>query len=296
MQKHCSHHNHGHGYHHHEQKNILMAFVLNLGFAIIEFIGGYLTNSVAVYSDALHDLGDSLALLISYYAEKFSLKKPDNKFTFGYRRFSILSAMANALILILGSFFVIHEAIERILAPEPIQASGVLLLALLGISINGIAAFKMSKNTGLNSRLIMLHLLEDILGWVAILIVSIILLFKPWYFLDATLSILIALIIMVNVWKSLKSILKILMQGFPDGLDQDKITQELISLENVIDIHLVQGWSVDESNFNLTLHVKVDPQLTMEKVDILRNKMEALLKKHHVHYSTIQFEGTSCHA
>jgi cobalt-zinc-cadmium efflux system protein len=305
---HCSHHNHSHnkshghshihGHHHHhhghEQKNILMAFILNFSFAIIEFFGGYITNSVAIYSDALHDLGDSLSLLLSYFAEKMSLKKPDEKFTFGYRRFSILSAFINALILSFGSIFIIKEAVERLLSPEPILAEGAILLAIFGVAINGYAAYKMSKNSGINSRMIMLHLLEDALGWIAILVVSIILLFKPWFFLDAVLSILISLLILLNVWKNLKIILKILMQGFPENIDQAKITTDIKNLENIIDVHLVQGWSIDESNFNLTLHVHVSPQLTMEKVDILRAKIEALLKNNHVHFSTIQFEGTPC--
>jgi len=285
------HHHHHHG---HEQKNILMAFILNFAFAIIEFIGGYITNSVAVYSDALHDLGDSLSLLLSYFAEKMSLKKPDEKFTFGYRRFSILSAFVNALILSIGSVFVIKEAVERLLAPEPIIAEGVILLAIFGIFINGLAAYKISKNSSINSRMIMLHLLEDVLGWVAILIVSIILLFKPWFLLDAVLSILISLLILLNVWKNLKIILKILMQGFPENVNQTQITNDIKKLENVIDVHLVQGWSIDESNFNLTLHVHVSPQLTMEKVDVLRSNIETLLKNNHVYFSTIQFEGTPC--
>lgn len=290
MHGNCQHH----GHHHHDQKNILIAFFLNFFFAIVEFIGGYLTNSVAVYSDALHDLGDSLALLLSYFAEKFSLKKPDSHYTFGYRRFSILSALANALILIVGSFFVIKEAVERLASPEPIHAAGVVLLAILGVSVNGIAAYRMSKNTSLNSRMIMLHLLEDVLGWFAILIVSLILLFKPWYFLDAVLSILIALIILTNVWKSLKKILKILMQGFPENIDKESLTKELLSFEHVMNIHFIQGWSIDDANFSLTLHVQVDQQLTIGAVDQLREKIQHYLEHKNITHSTIQFEGQAC--
>lgn len=145
-------HDHNHSHESKNEKNILLAFFLNAGFAAIEFVGGYLTNSVAIYSDALHDLGDSLALLFSYFAEKLSSKKADSKFTFGYRRFSVLAALVNGLILIIGSTFILSEAISRYQNPEPVHAEGVLLLALLGLAVNGFAAFRMSKNSGANSR------------------------------------------------------------------------------------------------------------------------------------------------
>ena len=181
-------HDHSHHHHHHGSKNILVAFFLNAGFAVIELIGGYLTNSVAIYSDALHDFGDSLALLFSYYAEKLSHKDADKKYTFGYRRFSILSAFINGLILLLGSLFVIYEAAQRIMAPEEVVPEGMLGLAILGIAVNSIAAYRLSKDDGVNAKMVMYHLLEDLLGWFAVLIVSIILLFKPWFILDSILS------------------------------------------------------------------------------------------------------------
>lgn len=276
------------------QKNILVAFGLNAGFAIIEFIGGYLTNSVAVYSDALHDLGDSIALLCSYIAERISLKKADRDYTFGYKRVSVLAALINAIILIIGSGFIIREAIIRFQHPEIIHPEGVILIALLGLLVNCFAAYKMSKNSGLNSRMIMFHLLEDILGWVAVLIVSIILLFKPWYFLDSILSILIALIIISGVVKSLSGMVKIFLQAFPEGIDRGKIIKEISGFDNVIDVHFVQGWSVDESSFNLTLHVKVSSSLQMKDVDILRHKIQHYLNQKKVLFSTIQFEGNDC--
>ncbi len=287
-------HSHGHSHHSNNEKNILLAFFLNAGFAVIEFVGGYLTNSVAIYSDALHDLGDSFALLFSYIAEKISVKKADKKFTFGYRRFSVLAALVNGLILLIGSTFIIREAITRIQNPEAIHAEGVILLAILGLSVNGYAAYRMSKNSGINSRMIMFHLLEDILGWCAVLIVSIVLLFKPWYFLDSVLSILIALIIINGVIKNLFSVSKIFLQAFPENINRETIIKDLSAFENVIDIHFIQGWSVDESNFNLTLHVKVPADLRMKDVDILRHKMEVYLKENNILYTTIQFEGNEC--
>ena len=152
-----SHHQHSHhpGHDHNDNRgNILLAFFLNAGFALIEFVGGYLTNSVAVYSDALHDLGDSLSLLFSYFAEKIGRKNPDHKYTYGYRRFSVLAALVNGLVLLGGSAYVVYEAILRIRNPEPVEASGMVFLAILGISMNGFAAYRLSLNSGLNSKMI----------------------------------------------------------------------------------------------------------------------------------------------
>lgn len=285
-------HNHSHGTS--NQKNILLAFFLNAGFAVVEFIGGYLTNSVAIYSDALHDLGDSIALLFSYFAEKIGEKEADKKYPYGYRRFAVLAALVNGLILLLGSTFIIREAVIRLLHPQFIHAPGVMLLALIGLAVNSFAAYRMSKNSGANSKMIMFHLLEDILGWSAVLIVSIVLLFKPWYFLDSVLSILIALIIINGVIKNMFNVSKIFLQAFPESINREALKTEFLSYENVEGIHLIQGWSVDESIHNLTLHVKVSSLLQMKEVDVLRSKMEAYLKDHHIRYTTIQFEGSEC--
>lgn len=297
---HHHHHGHHHGHHHHHhdvagnQKNILIAFFLNAGFSIVQFVGGYLTNSVAIYSDALHDLGDSIALLFAYLAEKFSQKQADKNFSFGYRRFSLLAAGVNGLILLLGSCYIIYEASLRLLNPEPIHALGVVGLAILGLSVNSYAAYRMSKNTGINSRMIMFHLFEDIMGWAAILVVSILLIFQPWYFLDSLLSILIALVIVNGVVRNLYQVLKIFLQAFPANLSQEKIKTEIMKLGQVKDVHLVQGWSVDESSYSLSLHVTVPDDLMIKEVDSIRLKIEEYLQSQHVIFTTVQFEGESC--
>lgn len=274
--------------------NILVAFFLNAGFAVVEFIGGYLTNSMAIYSDALHDLGDSMALLFAYVAEKLSVRKEDSRYTFGYRRFSVLSAAVNGIILLLGSLYVIYEAIQRIFNPEPVEAGGMLVLAVFGVIVNSYAAFRLSKSDGLNPKMVMLHLLEDVLGWVAVFIVSVILLFKPWYVLDSVLSILVALIILRGVYKNLLKVGYIFLQKFPDGIELDQIKQEIESLEPVESVHAFKGWSIDESNYYLRFHVLVPGEMTINKVDLLRERIKLLLKAHAVSYSTIEFEGSSC--
>jgi cobalt-zinc-cadmium efflux system protein len=142
--------------------------------------------------------------------------------------------------------------------------------------------------------MIKLHLLEDILGWCAVLVVSIVLLFKPWYFLDSVLSVLIAFMIISGVIINLRNVTKIFLQAFPDTLNREDLIKDLMKIKHVVDVHFLQGWSVDESSFNLTLHVKVDSELRMKEVDSLRVEIQAYLKNKHVVYSTIQFEGTDC--
>jgi cobalt-zinc-cadmium efflux system protein len=285
---------HDHSHHPKGDKNILVAFYLNATFSIIEFVGGYLTNSVAIYSDALHDFGDSLALLFSYFAEKLSIKEADEKFTFGYRRFSILSALINGAILLGGSLFVIFEAIARIQSPEVVKPEGMLGLAVLGIAVNSIAAFRMSKSTGLNSKMVMYHLLEDLIGWIAVLFVSIILLFKPWYILDSILSILISLIILRGVYKNILKVGSIFLQKFPEALDMKKIKEELMSFELVKDVHAIKGWSVDDEIYYLRFHIIVPENTVITEIDKLKPEIKSILLRKNVKYSTIEFESVLC--
>lgn len=275
-------------------KNILIAFYLNAGFSIIELIGGYLTNSVAIYSDALHDFGDSLALLFSYFAEKLSLKKADDEFTFGYGRFSILSAFINGLILLVGSSYVIYEAIKRIQSPEVVKPEGMILLAILGIIVNSIAAYRMSKNQGLNPQMVTYHLIEDLLGWIAVLIVSIILLFKPWYILDSVLSILISVVILRGVYKNMLKVGVIFLQKFPDQLELKKIKDQLLAFKLVVDIHAIRGWSIDDETYYLRFHVRVPEDTLISEIDKLKIDIKNILIEQNVKYSTIEFESVSC--
>lgn len=196
-------------------KNILIAFSLNFSFSIIEFIGGAITNSVAIMSDAVHDLGDSISLILSYFAEKSSTKEANDLYPYGYRRYSILGAFLNAIILIAGSGYVIYEAAQRLLSPEPVDSEGMLYLAILGILVNSISAYIVSKGKSLNQKMVMYHLLEDLFGWICVLIVSIVTMFKPWYFLDSLLSILISIIILKGVIQNLIKVVNVILQKFP---------------------------------------------------------------------------------
>ncbi len=285
----------GSHHHHHSHssagKNLLLAFVLNFIFCIVEFIGGYLTNSIAITSDALHDLGDSIALLFAYFSEKLSLKHPDKKFTYGYRRFSVISALINGFILLVGSSYIIYESVLRIGDPEPVAPQGMLALGILGVVVNGYAAFKLSKGDGLNQKMVMYHLLEDLMGWGAVIIVSIVLHFYPWYFLDSILSILISLIILKGVYKNFLKVGSILLQKFPHDLEMEKIVAAVMKLEHVVDLHAVRGWSIDDLNHTLSFHVVVPNNTMIEQLDVLKARIKKLLTQHNVKYSSIEFEG-----
>lgn len=283
----------GHHHHHHHKgsSNILFAFVLNLVFSLIEIVGAYFTNSVAIFSDAIHDLGDSLALLFAYFSEKFSHKSPDSKFTYGYRRFSVLSALINAIILLFGSVYVLYEAIDRLQSPQVVEPKGMLALAFLGVIVNGIAAYKLSKDEGMNQRMVMLHMLEDLLGWAAVLVVSMVLLFKPWYFLDSVLSILISIVILRGVYFNLKKSFSIFMQKFPEDLNMEKLMIKLKGVEQVLDVHAVKGWSIDDTHFYLSLHVQVEEETTIKEIDKLRKRLKQILEDFHVFHCSIEFEA-----
>lgn len=274
-------------------KNLLMAFFLNISFAIIEIIGAYFTNSAAIFSDALHDFGDSLALLFSYFSEKYSQKDPDETYTFGYRRFSVLSALVNTIILTVGSVFIIIEGISRIKDPQVVQPEGMLVLAILGIIVNSIAVLRLKNEHSLNSQMVMYHLLEDVLGWIAILIVSIILFFKPWYFLDAVLSLLIAMVILRGVFKGFKKIMSVFLNRFPDDLAIEEIKKEIVSLELVQNVHAVKGWSIDSDHHYLRFHLQVPAETKIKDVDELRKTIKEMLLKHKVMISTIEFESAA---
>jgi cobalt-zinc-cadmium efflux system protein len=237
---------------------IRIAFLLNLAFTIIEIIGGYWTNSLAILADALHDLGDSATLGLSWQLERYSRRRKDAHFSYGYRRFSLLAALFSTVILIAGSLLVLSEAIPRLLNPEHSNASGMLLFALLGIAVNGLAAFRLRQSRSMNARVVAWHLIEDVLGWVAVLIVSVALLVADIHFLDPLLSILITLYVLYNVVNNLRKTLTLFLQGVPEGLDLYELEKRLLAIPKVHSAHHIHVWSLDGENHVLTAHVVVD--------------------------------------
>ncbi|MBL4705381.1 MAG: cation transporter [Flavobacteriales bacterium] len=278
-------------HHHNDTSNIKVAFFLNLGFTIIEIIGGLLTNSLAILSDAAHDLGDSIALGLAWYFQKISNKRRTNKYTYGYKRFSLLGAIINSIILIVGSIFIIQGAIPRLIEPQEIFSEGVIALAILGVIVNGAAVIRLRKGSSLNEKVVSLHLLEDVLGWVAVLIGSIVIYFTGWYVIDAYLSLGIALFILINVFRNLKSAFNIILQAVPESSNIPEIELILKSIESVLDIHDLHLWTMDGENNILTVHLVVDDNTSDKQRALIKQEARKRLKSQNIHHSTIEIEG-----
>jgi len=288
------------GSHHHNEKQstrqIRVAFFLNLGFTILEIVGGLWTNSLAILSDALHDLGDSFSLGLAWFLEKYSDRKPDSTFSYGYRRFSLLAALINTLVLIIGSIFIMSRAIPRLIEPEHSNAQGMVLFAVGGIVINGLAVLRLRRGTSLNVRVVMLHLLEDVLGWMAVLIVGVVLLFKDIHILDPILSILVTLYVLFNVIRNLRKTLTLFLQGVPENISIIRLEDELKGLHGVKSVHHTHVWSLDGERHVLTTHLVVEASLTRENILSIKRKIKVKTRKMNISHTTveIEYEGEDC--
>lgn len=288
-----------HHHHHHPNRatrSIRTAFLLNLCFTIIELIGGLYTNSMAILADALHDLGDSLSLGLSWYLEKIASKKRDTQYTYGYARFSLLSALINAIVLITGSIFILMEAIPRLLNPIQPDTNGMLVLALLGIIFNGIAVLKLRNGDSLNQQMVSWHLWEDVLGWIGVLVISIIMKFFQVPILDGLFSVLFTLFILYNVLKILKQTLKILLQGRPENMDLDQLTSDIQTIPQIISSHDLRIWSMDGKQIVMTLHVVVPEHSSKQTIIKVKSQVMTTAQGHGITHVTteIEYEGEAC--
>lgn len=303
----CCHHQHGHHHHAsghggdghaHSGSNILIAFFLNLGFAVVELVGGLYTGSVAILSDALHDFGDSMSLGLAWYLERISTKGRDKAFSYGYKRFSLLSALVISLVLLIGSLVMLYTAVGKILSPQPVDAHGMLLLAVLGVAVNGYAAWRMMRGTSHSDRALRLHLLEDVLGWVAVLVVSVVMLFVDLPILDPILSICISLWILYNLYFNLRDTLKILLQGVPEGVDSARFEQELKALPDVLDVHDLHLWTMNGEEHIASLHIvhRHPEGCARESISTLKRQAREIAQQHGITHLTIELdhEGESC--
>jgi len=279
-----------HEHHHEEVKNIKVAFFLNLFFTLLEIVGGFFTNSMAILSDAVHDLGDCLSLGLAWYFQKVSGKGSDSSYSYGYKRFSLMGAVINSIVLIVGSIFILSAAIPRIFHPEKTQAAGMFFLAIVGVLVNGIAFIRLKKGSSLNEKVVSLHFLEDVLGWVSILVGAVIMYFFNAPFIDPILSVGIACFVLFNVFKNIRQTLHIILQGIPADIDIDELSAELQQFKGIEDIHDLHVWSVD-GNYNiLTVHVVMNKTLESDKITELKGKIRNSLKQKGIQHATIEFE------
>ena len=293
----CNHNHGGAGHVHPVTGNLKVAFALNALFTIIEFVGGILTNSMAILADAVHDLGDTIAIGSSLFLESYAQKGRSKTYSFGYKRFSPLGALINGIILLAGSAVIITETVPRLLNPEPVNAQGMLYLAILGVLMNGAAVWRLRRSQdSLNQRTVMLHLMEDALGWVAVLVGSVVLMFTDLYWIDPLLSLGIALFILWNAFKNLRQVLKIFLQATPDNVDLDAIRQEILQLGDITDMHDTHVWSLDGNYHILTAHLVLPDDRPTHELSAIRMRVNQLLKQHHIDHITVQFEvvGETC--
>lgn len=272
--------------------NTMIAFILNFSFAIIEFIYGGVFNSSAILADAVHDTGDAVAIGIAAFLENFSNRKEDQHYSLGYKRFSLLGAMITAVILIVGSIFVTLENIPKLINPEPVNYNGMLILGIIAIIVNFIASYVVSRGQTKNEAILSLHFLEDILGWLAIIIVSIILRFTNWYFLDPLLSLIISIFILSRALPQFWSNLKIFLDAVPDDICLNTLKNELAQLDNIKAINQFNIWSMDGIENNATLHLCVE---NMQLVEDTKHEIRHVLEHHQIHNVTIEIDA-SCEA
>jgi len=272
------------------KKNIKIAFILNFIFALAEIAGSLYTNSIAILADALHDLGDSTTLAFAWWMEKLSGKREDQQYTYGYRRLSLLSALVSAIILLGGSIFIVSKSVQRILNPEPILTRGMLIFSILGMLVNGYAAIRTKRGENLNSQMVFWHLFEDALGWMAVFVVSIIMIFRPIDVLDPILSIGISGMMIINVGRQMKKIFHVFLQGVPPSVNLEAIKKEILKDKKIRDMHHTHIWSLDGSQHVLTTHIVLHSGSNKDDIRRIKNLIRSLTGKYHLFHSTIEFE------
>lgn len=272
------------------ERNILVAFILNITFSIFEFLGGILTNSVAILSDSIHDLGDAISIGVSYFLERKSKKSPDNKYTYGYTRYSVLGGVITTTILLVGSILVIIGATKRLFSPVEVNYSGMIIFAIAGTVLNFIAAYVTKDGDSINQKSVNLHMLEDVLGWVVVLIGAIIMRFTDIRIIDSIMSILVAVFILVNAIKNLKNILDLFLEKTPKDIDIDKLKEHLKEIKDVEDVHHIHVWSMDGYNNYATMHIVTKSN----DIKNIKNKIREELKEHNICHAILETEDEAC--
>lgn len=274
------------------EKNIFIAFILNLFFSLFEFFGGMITGSVAVMSDAVHDIGDAASIGVSWFLERKSKHKPDAIYTYGYAGYSVIGGLITTLILLLGSVLVISNAVRRLIHPTPIHYDGMILFAVVGAAVNFCAAWFTREGDSINQKAVNLHMLEDVLGWIVVLVGAVVMRFTDLAFIDPVMSICVALFILVNALRNLKEVLALLLEKVPQGISVQKIKEHITQLPGVEDVHHIHIWSIDGRTNYATMHIVTggDPH---QMKDTVRRE----LREQGIAHATLELEtaGEHCH-
>ena len=274
------------------EKSILIAFVLNLAFSVFEFVGGIFTGSVAIVSDAIHDIGDAASIGASFFLEKKSKRRPDKTYTYGYARYSVLGSLLTTLILLVGSLLVIYHAVLRMIDPVEIRYDAMIVFAIFGVAVNLAAALFTRHGHSLNQKAVNLHMLEDVLGWIVVLIGAVVMRFTDLYIIDPLMSLGVAIFILINAVKNLKEILSLFLERIPQSVDMDEIKEHVLQIDGVKDVHHIHAWSMDGQNHYATMHVVI-----CGDAHIIKERVREELREHGVGHVTIETEaeGEHCH-
>ena len=272
------------------EKNILIAFILNLSFSVFEFVGGIFTNSVAIISDSIHDIGDAVSIGVSYFLEKKSKKQPDNIYTYGYLRYSVIGSVITTLILLVGSVLVVINAVNRIFNPQEINYNGMIIFAVIGVAVNFLAAYFTRDGDSLNQKAVNLHMVEDVLGWMVVLIGAIVMRFTDFLLIDPILSIAVAVYIFIHAFSHLKEALDLFLVKIPEGIEIDEIKHHLLEIDGVLDVHHIHVWSMDGNQNYATMHIVTNG----EHLEIKKAVKEEL-KEHGIIHATLELENENEH-
>ncbi|MBR4278672.1 MAG: cation transporter [Clostridia bacterium] len=269
-------------------RNILTAFLLNTAFSIFEIIGGILTGSAAIISDAVHDAGDAVSIGVSYFAERLSKKPPDEKYTYGYARFSALGALFTTAVLTIGSTIAIIGAVGRIVNPAEINYNGMILFALLGVVVNFLAAHFTSGEGSLNQSAVNLHMLEDLFGWIVVLVGATVMKFTDFYLIDPIMSIAVSAVVLISAVLHSKKIIELFLEKAPRETDASEIKKHIEELDGVVEVHHLHLWSLDGQTACATMHVVCDAEPS-----VLKKAIREELSEHGIHHVTLEFEGAN---
>ena len=268
--------------------SIWLAFFLNLSYAIVEFIAGGIFGSSAVLADSVHDLGDAMAIGLSALLETISNREEDRQYTLGYKRFSLLGAMLTSVILMIGSVLVILENITKIAHPQPVNENGILWLGIIAVVINVLASLVVRKEKTKNESILSLHFLEDTLGWLAVILMAIILRFTDWYILDPLLSLVISIFILSKAIPRFWSALKIFLDAVPEGVDIKQVKNDLEQLDHVVSVNQLNLWTMDGLEKNAIVHVCLEE---IEHIEYCKESIRNLLKDYGFQNVTIEVDA-----
>jgi len=273
-----------------ESKKMFLAFLLNLFFSVFELVGSFVTGSVAIASDALHDFGDAVTIGIACFLEKKSNRQPDEVYTYGYRRYSVVAGLFGSLVLLVGSAVVMVHAVERLLVPQQIHSHAMILFAVIGVVINFCAAYVTHGGDSVNQKAVNLHMMEDVLGWIAVLVGAVVIKLTGFMLIDPLLSIGVAVFVIVNAARNLRNALHILLEKAPDEISVMQIRNLLLNTPSVTEVHHIHLWTMDGQQHFVTMHL-----VTEEEPFLIKKRVKELLYQKGIFHVTLELETSNEH-